>query len=323
MKLSNPTFIRRGILSVAALAAALIAGPARADEPIIGAVQMVAEHEWFRTVELGMQAAVDAAGAKLLVANAQGQVDNEAAMIDTFVARGVDAILISALNSDASVPALQRAVDAGIKIVNYNTTINSPIMEIFVGVDNYELGAQMGRYVVDYVTNEMGGTAKIALLTIPKYEVGVQRREGFVDAISKLAGIEIVAEQEGEAPEQAANTLETILQGNPDISLVWTANEGGVVGAITAVAAMGSDVKIFGTDMSLQVAAAFENQGSGLVAVSTQDPYSIGNLAVKLALDALNGVDVPGETIVPLELYEADNADAVAAYLTKYRELAN
>src|SRR4051812_34833714 len=98
-----------------------------------------------------MQAAARKDGCALLVANAQGQVDTESSLVDNFVARGVNAILISALNADASVPALQRAVDSGVKLVNYNSTItgsfNSPIMTTFVGVDNYELGAQMGRYV--------------------------------------------------------------------------------------------------------------------------------------------------------------------------------
>lgn len=308
---------------VAAVAWSMLSSPvATAEEPVIGAVQMVAGNEWFRTIELGMKAAADKAGAELLVANAQGQVDTEAAMIDNFVARGVNAILISALNSDASVPALQRAVDAGVKVINYNTTINSPIMTSFVGVDNYELGAQMGRFVADYVSSDMGGKAKIALLTIPKYEVGQQRREGFVDEVSKVEGIEIVAEQEGEQPEQAANTLETILQGNPGTSIVWAANEGGLVGALTAKAASGADIRIFGTDMSLQVAAALQNEDSGLVAVSTQDPYNIGLTSFDLALQEIGGKSVPAETIVPLEMYRASDPGAVTAYLEKYNELA-
>jgi len=322
----NKHLTRRGMNSL--IAGTVIAGSTMfaagtiAADRTIGAVQMVAEHEWFRTVELGMQAAADAAGAELLVANAQGQVDTEAAMVDNFVARGVDAVLISALNSDASVAALQRAVDEGVTLINYNTTINSPIMTSFVGVDNYELGAQMGRYVTDYVNENLGGSAKIALLTIPKYEVGQQRREGFVDEVSKAAGIEIVAEQEGELPEQAANTLETILQGNPETQLVWTANEGGLVGALTAKASSGKDIKIFGTDMSLQVAAALKSQDSGLIAVSTQDPYNIGYNAVEQALDKLDGKTGAAETIVPLEMYYGSDPAAVDAYLEKYQSLA-
>lgn len=311
------------LTSIALMATLMMGTAAQADDPVtIGAVQMVAEHEWFRTIELGMQEAADEAGATLLVANAQGQVDTEAAMVDTFVARGVDAILISALNGDASVPALKRAVDSGVVLINYNTTINSPTMTTFVGVDNRELGAQMGRYVADRVTADMDGKAKIALLTIPKYEVGVQRRDGFVEEISKVPGIEIVAEQEGELPELSANTLETILQANPDLDLVWTANEGGLVGAIAAKRASGADIGIYGTDMSLQVAAALLDPESGVKAVSTQDPYTIGYQSVKLALEKKKGSDIPGESIVPLEMFSADQPDTVNAYLEKYKALS-
>jgi Periplasmic binding protein domain len=137
---------------------------------------MTAETEWFRTIELGIRAAADKAGAKVLVGNARAQVDTEAQIVDNFVARGVDAIIISALNPTSSVPALKRAVDNGVKLVDYNTTIDSPIMTTFVGVDNTELGAQMGRYIADYVKDKMGGHAKIALITLPKYEAGRQRR---------------------------------------------------------------------------------------------------------------------------------------------------
>lgn len=317
------SMLRTGLMA-GAVAAAGFGAPAWAqdDKVTVGAVQMVAEHEWFRTIEMGMQKAADDLGAELLVANAQGQVDLEAQMVDNFVSRDVDAVVISALNSTASVPALQRAVDAGVELVNYNSTIDSPIMTTFVGVDNTELGAQMGRYVADYVTKNMGGEAQIALLTIPKYEVGQQRREGFVAEVSKVPGIEIVAEQEGELPEPSANTLETILQANPDVDIVWAANEGGLVGALTAKASTGADIKIFGTDMSLQVAAALQNPDSGLVAVSTQDPYTIGYEAMKLAVSKAKNEEVPAEDIVPLEMYTADDAAAVQAYLDKYQALA-
>ena len=208
--------------------------PAYAKDITLGAVQMTAETEWFRTIELGIRAAADKAGAKVLVGNARAQVDTEAQIVDNFVARGVDAIIISALNPTSSVPALKRAFDNGVKLVDYNTTIDSPIMTTFVGVDNTELGAQMGRYIADYVKDKMGGNAKIALITIPKYEAGRQRREGFVKEVTTVPGVSIVAEQEGEFPDPAANKVETILEGHPETQLIWAANEGGLVGAITA-----------------------------------------------------------------------------------------
>ena len=295
----------------------------RAKEITVGAVQMSAETEWFRTVELGEKAACDKDGAKLLVANARGQVDVEAQMVDNLVARGVDAIVISALNSSSSVPALKRAVDSGVTLVNYNTMINSPIMTTFVGVDNAELGAQMGRYVVDYVKKNMDNKAKIALLTIPKYEVGRKRADGFKKEIAAEPGISIVGEQEGENPEPSANTLLTMLQAHPDTQLIWTANEGGMEGAISAKRTSGADIKIFGTDMSLQAADALLDSKSGLIAISTQDPYNIGYKAAESAIQKVKGEKVPDKTIVPLELYTADKPEAVKAYVEKYRALVS
>ena len=58
----------------------------------------------------------------------------------------------------------------------------------------------------------MGGNAKIALITIPKYEAGRQRREGFVKEVTTVPGVSIVAEQEGEFPDAAANKVETVLE---------------------------------------------------------------------------------------------------------------
>ena len=113
-----------------------------------------------------------------------------------------------------------------------------------------------------------------------------------------------------------------MLQANPDIDIVWAANEGGLVGAITARRASGADIAIFGTDMSLQVAGALLDSTSGVKAVSTQDPYSIGYQSVELALQKIGGGEAPKEAMVPLEMYSADKPEAVNAYLEKYKALA-
>jgi ABC-type sugar transport system substrate-binding protein len=297
--------------------------PACAKDITLGAVQMTAETEWFRTIELGIRAAANKAGAKVLVGNARAQVDTEAQIVDNFVARGVDAIIISALNPISSVPALKRAVGNGVKLVDYNTTIDSPIMTTFVGVDNTELGAQMGRYIADYVKDKMSGNAKIALITIPKYEAGRQRREAFVKEVTTVPGVSIVAEQEGEFPDPAANKVETILEGHPETQLIWAANEGGLVGAITAARSREGKVKICGTDMSLQVARALLDPKSGVIAVSTQDPYNIGYKSAEFAIAKVKGEQTPATVLVPLQLFTADKPDDVKTYVGKYEALAH
>jgi ABC-type sugar transport system substrate-binding protein len=311
----------RGIAAAAAMTLAL-SGVAKAEGPLIGAVHMVAQIEWFQTIEMGMRQAAADKGAELAVGNAEGDLGKEAQAVDNLVARGIKALIITTLDKNASVAGLERAAAAGVKIINYNTRVDTPLMTTYVSVDNTELGAQMGRYVADYVTKHMGGKAKIALLTVPDFAESRARRDGFVAEISKVPGIEIVAEQRGQLPDPSANTMETIIQGHPDLDLVWAAVEGGLTGAITAKRSTGSNVKIFGTDMSLQVAASLLDPTSGVVAVSTQDPYQIGYKAMELAIDAVAGKDVAGTFDVPLSMYYADKPEDVQAYLDKYKELA-
>jgi simple sugar transport system substrate-binding protein/ribose transport system substrate-binding protein len=323
MNMQKHAGILRSLAAAAALAAVLGHSAAYADGPLVGSVEMVSQIEWFQSVEMGLrQAAKDHGGGDLLVGNAEGDLGKEAQAVDDLVARGIKGLVITTLDPKASVPALERAAAAGVKIVNYNTKIDSPLMTTYVSVDNKELGAQMGRYVADYVTKNMGGKAKIALLTVPDFAESRARRDGFVEEISKVPGIEIVAEQRGQLPDASATTLETIIQGHPDLQLVWSAVEGGTTGSIAARRSTGVDLKLFGTDMSLQVAGALIDPSSGLVAVSTQSPYDIGYKAMELLLDSLAGKDVKGTYDVPLSMYYADKPDDVKAYLEKYKSLA-
>lgn len=314
--------LQRSMLLLAVAAVSYSSAASAQQAPVIGAVQMDSQYEWYRTVEMGAQEAAKKLNAEVILANSAGKVDKEDEAVSNLISRGVKGIIISVVDSKASIPAMERARNAGIAVINYDSFVESDLMDTFVGVDNKELGAMMGRHVVDYVDKEMGGKAKIALLTVVRYAQSVLRRDGFVEEIKKAPGIEIVAEQEGVMPEQASTNLETMLQAHPDIQLVWAANEGGTVGAQTAKRSTGADIRIFGTDMSLQTAASLMDPTSGVTAVATQDPYSIGEKAMQLAVEAVEGKKVAGKYTIPLALYTSDKPDEVKAYLEKYQSLA-
>ena len=101
--------------------------------------------------------------------------------------------------------------------------------------------------------------------------------------------LSIVAEQEGEFPDPAANKVETILEGHPETQLIWAANEGGLVGAITAARSREGKVKIYGTDMSLQVARALLEEAARLSGISVPQ-IKIGVFVISSVLAALAGL---------------------------------
>lgn len=289
----------------------------------VAGIMMQSDVEWFRYINAGMEAAAAEEGVDYVSGNANLDVVQEGNLIDTYAAQQFDAVIVSAIDSSASLPAINRAKEAGVTVINYNT--NPPGYDYFIGIDNYQLGYQMGEYLADYIRENNIEAPKIAMITISMFEVGIQRAEGFLDAIRVIDDVEIVAEQDASGPERGADVTETILQANPDLDFIWAANEGGAIGAVVGVNARGmsDEILVFGTDMSIQAAQYLLDETSPLYAVSTQQPYQIGYQSMKAAVDVLDGEVVPSEIIVPLDLYSKEDLDRVEDYLAEAQEIVN
>ena len=162
-----------------------------------------------------MQDAADKAGVELLLANSANKPDKEIQLVNTYIARGVDAIVISPLSAKASATALQRAKDAGIVVVTYNSTVEGDIPVAYIESDQGDLGRQTGLVAQRYIEEQLGGQAKIATLAFKSQlaEQSDARRNGFVEVVGQLPGVEFVAEQDAWLPEMALKKAGDILHG--------------------------------------------------------------------------------------------------------------
>ncbi len=93
------------------------------------------EDQFFRLIQFGMKDAADSLGAELLLASSEGKLDKEIQLVNTYIARQVDAIVLSPLSRTAPVTALDRARDAGIKVVTYNSTVEGEVPVSFIESD--------------------------------------------------------------------------------------------------------------------------------------------------------------------------------------------
>src|SRR5262249_16953714 len=132
-------------------------------KPVVGAILMQ-QDQFFRSNELGMREAAEKLGIDLRVQNATAALDKEIGLIETYITQKVQAIVVSPLNSRTSWPALRRASDAGIHIIQYNNSVEDPIGDCRITSDQTSLGASTGRVARDFVQNRKGGKAKIALI---------------------------------------------------------------------------------------------------------------------------------------------------------------
>jgi len=313
---------RRNLLA-AAVIVGLGMGPASAagDKLIAGIVFQ--QDQFFRALQIGMQAAAKKAGYELLEANSESKPDKEQSLINTYISRGVDAIIISPIGESASAPALKRAADAGIKVVTYNSTVKGDIATAFLNSSQTQIGETTGVEAAKFIKEKLGGKAKIGVLQFKSLlpEQSGARVNGFLSKV-KGDGVDIVADQDAWLAEKAVAVAGDIITANPDINIIFAANEGGTVGAVQAVRNAGKQGKIFvfGTDGSEQLANFLLAEDDVLQAVTAQKPYEMGVLSVETAIAAIEGKPVEKTIIVPVQGLSRTDPAGVKAFAESLKQ---
>ena len=308
------------ILLVLIAASAWSAAAAEDDEIRIAGI-IFQNDQFFQVIQDGMEAAAEELGVDLVVGNSDNDPQKEIELVNNYVVGGVDAIVISPLSETASVQALQDAFDEDVAVVLYNSPLAADFPVSYLNSSQTQLGSSTGAAAAEYYSSVGGDTIRVAVLAFDSLlpEISDARVSGFLDELEAQSGktIEIVSRQDGWLAEMGLQTAGDILTANPDIDMIYAANEGGTVGAVQAVrnAGLAGDVVVFGIDATDQLAQFLLDDDDVLQAVTGQQPFRIGYDAVVAAVDHLNGESVDETVIVPGVLLERSNPDAVNEFL--------
>ena len=270
----------------------------------------------FFTVMLdGAQAKADELGVELLVgaASEQTKTEEQISIVQDMVSKGVKAICIAPIDSEALLPCLAEAQEAGVVVINLDNRLNAdtaaelgmdPIP--FVGVSDADSAYLAGKAICEAI----GGQGEVAIIEgIQSADNAQQRKAGAERAFNEYEDIEIVASQTANwNAEEALNVVTNILQANPNIKGIFCANDAMSFGAIQAIEAAGKTGEIVVTSIDAED-AAIENvkTGAALATVyNNQDTQAA--TALQLALDMINGKAAPEEdVVVETILYTKDN----------------
>ena len=286
----------------------------------VGAI-LFGQDSFFQNIQTGMEQAAKAAGIRLLVSVHDHDIAKETSFIEDYVARGVQAIVITPENATASVPAIRKAYEAGVKIICFNTNINPDdarkYVSAFYETDQASLGYQTGQYLAKWLPSHIKGAVTVGILQCDRFEACQRRGEGFRKALAeaRVKWVE-AANQEGFMPDEGSSVAENILQANPKINILWSENEGGTVGEVIAVRTMklAGKVFVFGTDMSPQLADFLLDKDNVLQAVTGQSPRLMGGNSVKAAIAVVNGSSVTNYNVVPNAFFSREMVPAINAF---------
>jgi len=306
-------------MSVAAMAATAPIGAMAQDTPVIASVVFQGD-QFMQFLQTGIRDTAEAAGAEVLEINIDGDLAREIQAIDTYVARGVDAIVIAPVSAKDSAPALQRARDAGIVVIALNGGLeDSSIANATFSTANRDLGASTGAAAAAFISETLGGEANVAMLAFSSLlpEQSGDRTGGFKEAVAEGNTINILSEQDAWMPEAAVTVATDILTANPDVNVIYAANEGGTVGAMQAVlnAGRAGEVFVFGIDGSKQLGQGLLAGNNVLQAVTAQAPITMGAMGAQAALQVIAGETVEAQTTVPALLLTRTDPDGVTSFL--------
>ncbi|HVO71822.1 MAG TPA: ABC transporter substrate-binding protein [Aggregatilineaceae bacterium] len=306
------------LISLLVLATLTFPTHAQVKKPKIGFLPGVVD-PFYQVMEIGVNEAVADFGLQVVTQYPQGAwgPTNQTPVLDAMVARGdLNYLIIAPTDKEAMVAPLQRAVDAGIKVITVDTFLGDgdyvngkvtfPLS--YIGSDNVE----GGRIAAQALGKVLNGKGKVYIQnTTVGTSTTEQRGQGFKEGIAKfpdmqLVGMDYNQDDAGTAAQQVAAKL----QANPDLAGIFGVNVFSALGAGNTVkaAGLGGKVQIIAFDATKD---AIENLRSGVVSlVIAQKPHDMGYLAVEFAMADVRGVtSIPRHVTTGYAVIDAKNVD--------------
>jgi fructose transport system substrate-binding protein len=279
----------------ATLCLALSSGVAAADKPIVGLITKSDTNPFFIKMKEGAQKKADELGLELQTYAGRFDGDNQsqAQAIENLVASGAKGILLTANNPTEIVPMVEMARSAGVLVIALDTPL-SPVQaaDATFATDNFKAGELIGQWAKAKL-GDKAASAKIALLNLNADEINVDvaRNQGFLKGFgvalndAKDIGDESDPRIVGNEVTQGAleggrKAIETLLQKDTGINVVYTVNEPSAIGAYEALSAFGKkDVLIVSVDGGCE---GVKNVKSGVIgATAMQFPLRMASMGVE------------------------------------------
>lgn len=238
---------------------------------------------------------------------AQSESDQagQLANFETMLEKGFDAFMLSPQTDTNLVPAVEKAREKGVLLVNVDDAVLEDA-EHFIGPKQYENGTRAAEYFIWKFAE--GGKVAVIEGQPGVYAAG-QRTQGFKDGL-KDKPFEIVASVPADWDRQKAlDAATTILQQHPDLLGFYVNNDGMALGVVEAVRNAGKlgETIVIGTD---GIGEAYDSIRAGEMTGTVDSfPELTGNVAVDVTLRLLAGQELPRVIFSPQNLITQKNVD--------------
>lgn len=279
-------------------------------------------HNYHQSVKAGLDAAAKDCGIEYTFQGTENetQVDKQVEMLSTIIDQKPDAIILGPLDSEAVMPQLERAKEAGIPVIIIDQPVDSDIPICTITTYGHADG---GIFMADKINELYPDEEKVqvAMIASDQYsDYSVQRRDAFIEKIKDYPQIELVDIQYSDGGDQlkAADGTKAIIEAYPDLKVIIGSGEGNAVGVLNALKELGKEGEytVLGFDSGK---VQLEAIASGVeLGTEASFPYMIGYQGIVNAVRYLNGGEINSKIDTGYYWVDKDNLDTPEAQLRVY-----
>lgn len=254
---------------------------------------------FFDDCNTGGKTAADKLGVEYQwIAPADTQGSTQVKIIEDLIAKHVDGIGISVNEPKSVMEAIQKAIDAGIKVITFDSDSPDSARSMYIGTSNKAAGVTMG----EAMAAACGGKGKVAIVTGQLGAVNLNERiDGVKEALAKYPDMSVI-ELQGTDDDlaKAVTVVENIFRANPDLVGIFGVSQVGGP-AIAKVLAGQEFSSLKGTVTVLafdDLADTIQGINDGYItAMMVQRPITMGQLTVEHLVAQITGEETTSENI--------------------------
>jgi ribose transport system substrate-binding protein len=273
----------------------------RSGKPVIGVTLLTQTHTFYKDLEAGLRDEAAARNLELVIVACEMDPAKQAAQFEDFVVQRVAAILAAPCDSNAIVPNIAAANEAGVPVFTVDIAARGGKVVSHIASDN----VQGGRLAAQALAAAIGDKGKVLIIDHPTVASVQDRVRGFDEELKKHPAVTVVARPSADGQRaRAMSVMEDMLQANRDLNGVFGINDDSALGALAVLEAAGrKDVAVIGFDATPEAQAAIR-RGSALKADVMQDPKKMGKTAIDIIADHLAGKPVPATAPIEVSLWK-------------------
>jgi len=298
-----------GALITGASAGGIAGAPAPFDKGgvKIALVSYLSQGDYFEAYEAGVARQAKALGVDLHIFQGKQDAAQQREQVEQAISLGVQGIIISHGQPEALKDVVQKALDAGIKVVAKDIDLGNPNVPLISQSDH-----DIARQVLDQALKDNGTSFPAGYVFVAGFRPLELRGEIWAEVKKANPGI-LEKARWGAVDTNTATSVATqtsaALRANPDIKVVFAPYDefarGVKLGANEA--GIADRIKIYSADISTSDIQDMREKGSPWVATSATNPAVVGEVSLRALALAIAGQD-PGRLIEvkPFLITQAD-----------------